>query len=130
MAMNRQAFTRAGAAPDLAALSITIRPTLGDPFYLNAQLSSAGVVTVFVDKPSVWTGPQTTAVQSAITAAADATPQTDAQNQIDGMPIFEKAILLALIDQLNVIRAALPVPLGAITPAQAAAAVRAKAATL
>jgi hypothetical protein len=130
MALFKQAFTRAGAAPDLGALANTLRPTLGDPFYLNAQLATGGVVTVFVEKPTVWTGPQTTAVQSAITAAADATPQSEAQNAIDNMAIFDKAILLALLDQINVIRAALPSPLGAITPAQAAAAVRAKAATL
>lgn len=130
MAMNRQTFTRGGGIPDLGALATAIRGTLPDPFYVTPQVSNAGVVTIFVEKPAVWTGPQTTAVQSAITAAADATPQTDAQNQIDGMPIFEKAILLALLDQINTIRNLLPVPLGPITPAQAAAAVRAKAATL
>lgn len=130
MPLFRQVFTRVGAAPDLAALTTAIRATLPDPFYVQPQLSSVGVVTVFVDKLTTWTGPQTTAVQSAVTAALDATPQSDAQNAIDNMPIFDKAILLALIDQLNTIRAALPVPLGPITPAQAAAAVRAKAATL
>jgi hypothetical protein len=78
----------------------------------------------------VWTGPQITAVQSAVTAAPVSTPQTEAQNAIDDMGIFDKAVLLALIDQLNVIRAALPSPLVAITPAQAANAVRAKAGTL
>lgn len=128
--MAKQAFTRAGVAPDLIALANVVRATVGDPFYVAAQLSSGGVVTLFVEKPSAWTGPQITAVQAAVTAAADATAQTDAQNQIDTMAIFEKAILLTLLDQINVIRAALPAPLGAITPAQAAAAVRTKAGTL
>jgi hypothetical protein len=67
----------------------------------------------------------------AVDAAAQATQdQLDAQGIIDGIPIWAKALVLALIDQLNVIRAALPVPLGPITPAQALAAIRAKAGTL
>ncbi len=125
MALNAQTFARAGGDPDLSALANAIRPTLGDPFYLGV---SQGSVTV--QKPSVWTAPQITAVQAAVTACAPATDQTNAQNQIDAMSIFDKAIVLAIIDQLNVIRAALPAPLGGITPAQAVAAVRAKAATL
>lgn len=60
-------------------------------------------------------------------AAAD---RLDAQALIDTMSIFNKARDLALIDQLNVIRAGLPTPLGPITPAQALAAIRAKAGTL
>jgi len=125
MPLVKQAFTRAGNAPDLAALATAIRPTVGDPFYVTAATGA-----VVVDKPSAWTAPQITAVQSAVTAAADATPQTDAQNYLDSMTIADKAIILAIIDQLNVIRAALPSPLGAITPAQAVAAVRTKAGTL
>jgi hypothetical protein len=45
-------------------------------------------------------------------------------------PIALRALVLTLIDQLNVIRAALPTPLPAITPAQALAAIRTKAGTL
>ena len=97
---------------------------------MSVQVSLGGGVTVFVEKPTVWQASEITAVQSAVTAAADATPQTDAQNQIDAMPIFQKAILLALLDQINTLRAALPSPLAAITPAQALSAVRSKAATL
>jgi hypothetical protein len=130
MPLNRQGFPRSGASPDLAALAVAIRPTVGDPFYLSAQMSLGGAVTVFVEKPSVWTGPQTTAVQGAVNAALDASDQTDAQNAIDGMSIFQKAIVLVLIDELNIVRAALPSPLGARTPAQALTAIRAKAGTL
>jgi hypothetical protein len=69
------------------------------------------------------------------TVAIDATglhaqDQKDAQGEIDAIPIVTKAIVLALVDQLNVIRAALPTPLAPITPAQAIAAIRAKAGTL
>ena len=67
----------------------------------------------------------------AVDAAAQATQdQLDAQAFVDTMPIWAKALALAIIDQLNVIRAALPNPLPAITPTQAIAAVRAKAGTL
>jgi hypothetical protein len=67
----------------------------------------------------------------AIDAAAQATQdQLDAQAFVDTLPIWAKALALALVDQLNVIRAALPAPLGPITVAQAIAAIRAKAGTL
>jgi hypothetical protein len=64
------------------------------------------------------------------TAAQGVQDQLDGQAQIDAIPIATKAIVLALIDQLNVIRAALPTPLNPITPAQAIAAIRSKAGTL
>jgi hypothetical protein len=118
-----QAFARAGGDPDLSALANAIRAAIGDPFYLGV---SPGSVTV--QKPSVWTGPQTTAVQSAVTAAPAQTPQTDAQNKIDDMGIFEKAILLTINDELNLLRTATAT--ATKTPAQMAALVRAKAATL
>lgn len=65
-----------------------------------------------------------------ITAADTVKAQRDAQFQVDAMSLYDKARDLALIDQLNVIRAALPTPLPAITPAQALAAVRQKAGIL
>lgn len=67
-----------------------------------------------------------TAFQSAQLAATRAKSQTI----IDAYPIEMRALVLALIDQLNVIRAALPAPLPPITAGQALAAIRAKAATL
>jgi hypothetical protein len=66
-------------------------------------------------------------VDAGAQAIAD---QQDAQAFIDSLPIWAKALALAIIDQLNVIRAALPAPLPPITPAQAIAAIRAKAGTL
>lgn len=129
MALFLQVFPRAGVAPDRTALANAIRSSIGDPFYLEVGVVN-GAVRIEVQKPTAWTGPQITAVQAAVDAAANATPQSDAQNFIDNMPIFEKALCLALIDQLNVIRAALTSPLPPITPAQAIAAVRAKAGTL
>lgn len=68
-------------------------------------------------------------------AAADAAFQVQ-QDRANAIAIFLadtspagkvlRGAILALIDQLNVIRAALPAPLGAITVAQAKAAVQAK----
>lgn len=67
----------------------------------------------------------------AVDAAAQATQdQIDAQAFVDTLPIWAKALTLALIDQLNVIRAALPAPKPDITPAQAITAIRNKAGTL
>jgi hypothetical protein len=128
--MNRQTFTRTGNAPDLGALSTPVRTAIGDPFYLAAQLSLGGTVTIVVDKPTAWQAGEITAVQTAVNAAADRTAQTDAQNQIDQMPIFEKAILLTLLDEINVIRTTAALGLAARTPGQAITAVRNKAATL
>lgn len=74
----------------------------------------------------------TTIIESvAVDAAAQlAEHQRNAQRQIDDIPRPMKAIVLALIDQLNVIRAAVPTPQPAITPTQALAAIRDKAGTI
>lgn len=113
-------------APDGPALLAAVRAAV-DP--------AAGVVqrtpTDYVVKtPAPLTAPQLAAAKNAIDTAPAASPQLTAQDWIDRMPIAEKAILLALIDQLNVIRAALPVPKPPITPAQAIQAARDKAGAL
>jgi hypothetical protein len=73
---------------------------------------------------------KTAAELTADAAARLAQAQLGAQLDVDAFPVATKAIVLALIDQLNVIRAGLPTPLGAITPAQAIAAIRTKAGLL
>lgn len=78
---------------------------------------------------------RTAAAAILTTVAVDATAQLGedqavAQIGVDSLGIIEKAIVLALIDQLNVIRAALVPSKPPITPAQALAAIRAKAGTL
>lgn len=67
------------------------------------------------------------AIDAPAQALAD---QQDAQAFVDTLPIWAKALALALVDQLNVIRGNLPAPLPPITAAQAIAAIRAKAGTL
>lgn len=56
--------------------------------------------------------------------------QRSAQSIIDSYPIEIKALILALIDQINVLRSKLSPPLVDITPAQAITAIRNKAGTL
>ena len=125
-----QAFTRA-TVPDLVALRAALPALIGATFtVVYPVLDQDGIVRLFLDKPTAWQPSEITAVQAACDATAILTPQLAAQRDVDSWPIELKALALALIDQLNVIRAALPVPLGAITPAQAIAAVRAKAGTL
>lgn len=69
----------------------------------------------------------TIAIDAPAQALAD---EQDAQAFVDTLPIWAKALGLAIIDQLNIIRAALASPLPPITPAQAIAAIRAKAGVL
>jgi len=121
-----QTFTSSrGTEPDAAALLANLRA-------LDATVGVQHVPgpSYVLKKATAWTAPQMAAAQTVIDTAPASTPQLSAQAAVDSLPIFERAIILALIDQLNVIRAALPVPLGAITPAQAISAIRAKAGAL
>lgn len=89
--------------PDLVALNATVKTMTSD---------ATAVVTKLTDtvwrgkKANLWTPAEITAVQSAIDAATVLTPQLAAQRAIDSFPIEYKALVLALIDALNVIRAA------------------------
>lgn len=115
------------------------RATEPDPGSLLAQLraldATAGVQhdpgpNYVIKKNSAWLPGHITAAQNVIDTAPAVTAQLLAQNEIDHWPVATKALVLALIDQLNVIRAALPTPLPPITPAQAIQAIRNKAGTL
>jgi hypothetical protein len=102
---------------------------------LRALDATAGVQhtagpSYVIKKATAWTAPQITAAQNVIDTATPASAQLTAQAEIDLWPISVKALVLALIDQLNTIRAALPTPLAAITPAQALTSIRNKAGTL
>lgn len=127
MAGFYQAFTtQRSTEPDAASLLAQLRaldPTAG-------VQHEPGTQDYVLKKATAWTDPQRSAALNVLETAPALTPQLLAQAQIDAMPLATKAVVLALIDQLNVIRAALPSPLGPITPAQAVAAIRAKAGTL
>jgi len=118
----------------------TARATELDGASLLAQLRAidatagvqhvSGTSTYTIKKATAWTAPQIAAAQTVLDTAPAATPELTAQADVDAFPIAWKALVLALIDQLNTIRAALPTPLGPITPATALAAIRAKAGQL
>jgi hypothetical protein len=80
-------------------------------------------------KGTAWSPSEIVAAQSVIDACPAASDRVEAQHDLDDSIVL-RAVVLALIDQLNVIRSKLPVPLGAITPQQALDAIKAKAATL
>ena len=109
--------------PSLLALLRTKDATIGIQHQLGTQ-------EYRLKKDTTWTDQQVALAQQAIDTASPMSPQLTAQDEIDRWPIAEKALVLALIDQLNVIRSKLPTPLAAITPAQALAAIRAKAGEL
>jgi hypothetical protein len=112
------------SAPDPAALLVALRAVEASAGY--AQINGAyRVKTTTVLTPS-----QRAAMQAAIDTVPEFTPQRFAQNQIDEWPLAMKALVLTLIDQLNMLRTRVSPPLTAITPAQALTAIRDKAATL
>ncbi len=122
-----QVFARASTFPDLVNLYAAVNAVIGNQFLLFCDAKDDGSKPVLIDKATPWQAAEITAVQAAVTAApASSAPLFST----DSFPLVHKAIVLALIDQLNVIRNLLPIPLGAITPAQALAAIRAKAGTL
>lgn len=113
--------------PDPVALNAAVKTATSDPTAVLFPLEDG---TYRGKKADDWTPTQIAAVQPILDTTPALTPQLEAQRFIDAIPIWAKAEALAIIDQLNVIRAALPSPLPPITPAQALAAIRAKAGTL
>lgn len=83
-----------------------------------------------IKKNTEWTAQHRAIAQNVLDTCPSITPQLIAQAEIDAWPISIKAFVLALIDQLNVLRARGNQPLPPITPAQALQAIRDKAGTL
>jgi hypothetical protein len=119
--------TARATVPDGVALNAAIQAATGDPTAVLTDLRDGNWRG---KKAAPWSAAHTAVAQSALDTGPAITTQLVAQRNVDNWPIEYRALVLALIDQLNIIRAALPSPLGAITPTQAIAAVRAKAATL
>jgi hypothetical protein len=112
--------------PDPVALRLAVQAATGDPTAVLYNLGEGWKGK----KAAAWTAGDLSATQTALDTTAALTQALSNQQIVDAMPMILKAVALALVDQLNVIRAALPVPLAAITVPQAIAAIRAKAGTL
>ena len=116
---------------------LSARATEPDPATLLTRLraldATAGVqhtlgtAQYVVKKATAWTTQQINQAQTEIDTAPPQTPQSLAQAEIDRWPISTRALVLTLIDQINVLRAGLPQPLAPITPTQALQAIRSKA---
>jgi len=120
--------TARATTPDPVALRAAVQAATSDATAVVFNLGSGSVWQG--KKATAWSAADITATQTALDTTAASTPTLRQQQEIDAIPIAWRAIVLALIDQVNVIRAALPAPLNPITPAQALAAIRAKAGTL
>lgn len=120
--------------------AIATRSTEPDPASLLAALRALDASANYLHEPSsplyrlkkntAWTNPQRTAALNAIEAAPATTPQLSAQAALDAMDLYDKAIVLTILDQFNAVRAKLDPPMTAITVQQMLAAIRAKAGTL
>ncbi len=127
MAMAARVVPR-GTAPHLPTLASTLTPLLA--------VANAGGFTLRYDTGKVvieqasFSGVDTVAVDAAVAAAPAATPQLDAQAWVDALPIEMKAIVLTLLDEINILRTHAAIGLAARTPTQAVNAIRAKAGTL
>jgi hypothetical protein len=114
--------------PDGLALRTAVQASTGDA---TAVIVPVGGNAWYGKKSNVWSGADIAAAQTALDTTAPLTLQLAAQRTIDLFPIEYRALVLALIDQLNVIRNLLvPVKTPDITPAQAIAAIRTKAGQL
>jgi hypothetical protein len=110
--------------------------TAGIPFESVSFVQDGNRATWTIQFLSAATDPQKAEAQTILdTVVTDATAlhaqdRKDVQAYVSNMPMVEKAINLTILDQVNFIRARLPTPLGAITPAQWIQAVKDKVDTL
>jgi len=114
--------------PDAGSLLTLLRAT--DATIGVRHVGGSAVYVVKRSLDSDWTVTEIAAAQTIIDTAPARTPSLVAQEHIKAWPIEQRALVLALIDQLNAVRAALPTPLAPITPAQVLTAVVNKAKTL
>ena len=121
-------FARASGLP---LDEVSARELLRAAIAPDVGILLAGLPNVYrLKKTAPWTAADIAAAQIIIDTAPEPTPRLFAQHSIDTWPIEWRALVLALLDQINVVRSKLPVPLAAITPAQALQAIRNKAGTL
>lgn len=113
--------------PDPVALDAAVKADTGDSTaVLRWDTSNA----YRGKKATAWSVAHITAAQNALDTVASLIPQVAAQRTIDSFPIEYRALILALVDAINTLRTHAAIGLPAITPAQAIASIRNKAATL
>lgn len=127
MAMQALSVSRA-TAPHLATLAGTLTPLLAlanaGAFHLSYQAGS-----VVIEQGS-FTGVNVASVQAAVAAAPADSDVLNAKQTVDELPAWQRAFFLTLLDQINVLRTQPTTTFGAVTPAQAWGAVKAKIDTL
>lgn len=116
--------------PNVITLIAALRTALSDTTVGILRFEGVNGPTYRAKKATPWTSPQIATAQSTLDTAAVDTPQLQAQQVIDAMPIFEKAIVLTILDQFNLVRSKLVPPLPPITVQQMIDAIRVKAGTL
>jgi len=97
---------------------------------VTGLLTQTGFTFDFIDKPTydafIVAHQPVPPTPAQILASVHSQAVATAATGLDPLSTLQRAILLVILDQLNAIRALLPIPLGAVTPAQAKAAVVAK----
>lgn len=116
------------------------RTTEPDPATLLSQLRAfdatagvqhfAGTQLYTLKKATAWTAPQIAGAQNVIDNAPASTPALTAQALIAQLSIVDRALVMIIMDQFNVVRAKLAPPLPALTVQQLIDAWIAKAGTL
>lgn len=125
MALVIRSVSRA-TQPHLPSLAATLAPLLAvanaGSFHLSYQSAR-----VLIEQGS-FAGCDLTAIDAAVAAAPVQSDLLDVKAAVDALPTIQKAILLSIIDAINVERA--QHGRAAITPAMALASIKAKADSL
>lgn len=122
-----QLTTARGTPPDPVVLLAAVKTATGDPTAVLLPMLNG---TYHGKKAAPWSAADISAAQNLLDTTAALTPQLAAQRTIDNFPIEYKALVLSLIDAINVLRTHPAIGLAAVTPTQALASIRAKAGQL
>jgi hypothetical protein len=87
-----------------------------------------GTTLYTLKKSTAWTQPQITAAQNLLQTTVDESPQLTAQSIVDQLTIAERASILTILDEINILR--VNAGLVARTPQQLLQGVKDKAGTL
>lgn len=109
--------------PDPVAMLTAIRAVTGDP---TATLITLDGTTGHAKKTTDWTPAQIASAQNILDTAAPLTPRLAAQRDVDNITLMLKALVLALVDEINILRTHASIALPARTPQQAITAIRNK----